>query len=172
MPTETYDVIIVGSGNAGLSAAASAAEHLGQSGKIVVLEKAPASWVGGNSTFTAGAYRTVFHGLDDVLPLVSNVSAELAGKIDMDAYSEQNFWDDLMRVTSGRSDAELAKTLVGESRDVTRWLHRQGIRFVLSFHRQAYEIDGRFKFWGGMVLAVQDGGKGLIQQHLANVTVP
>ena len=31
--------------------------------------------------------------------------------------------------------------------------------------RQAYEVDGRIKFWGGMVLTIVDGGKGLIAQH-------
>jgi succinate dehydrogenase/fumarate reductase flavoprotein subunit len=37
----------------------------------------------------------------------------------------------------------------------------------LSFNRQAYEVDGRFKFWGGLSLKTQDGGKGLIEDHMA-----
>ncbi|KAF2672686.1 fumarate reductase flavo protein subunit [Microthyrium microscopicum] len=167
---EPYDVIVIGSGNAGLSAAASAAHHLGPGARILVLEKAPREWAGGNSTFTAGAYRTVFHGLEDVLPLVSNVSEEQASRIDMNAYSEEDFMADLMRVTDGQADPELAKVLVQESRPTTHWLHQNGIRFNLSFHRQAYTIAQRQKFWGGMVLAVQQGGKGLIQQHLANIS--
>lgn len=31
--------------------------------------------------------------------------------------------------------------------------------------RQAYEVNGRIKFWGGMVLSTVDGGKGLIAQY-------
>src|ERR1700761_1289519 len=102
MPAQLVDVIVVGSGNAGFSAAASAKEHGAET--VVVLEKAPESWAGGNSTFTAGAYRTVFAGLQDVLPLVNNVSPDMVDKIDMNPYSEKNFMDDLNRMCSGRSD--------------------------------------------------------------------
>lgn len=167
MTVEIADVIIVGSGNAGFSAAASAIESGAK--KVILLEKSPESWAGGNSTFTAGAYRTVFHGLDDVLSLpCHNVTPELAKRIDMDAYREEDFWADLQRVTNGRSDPALGRALVAESNATTKWLAQNGIKFQLSFNRQAYEIDGRFKFWGGMVLMVVDGGKGLTAQHKAN----
>jgi precorrin 3B synthase CobZ len=166
MQTQIVDVIVVGSGNAGFCAAASAKEHGAES--IIVLEKAPESWAGGNSTFTAGAYRTIFSGLEDVLPLVNNVSSEMLGKIYMEPYTEQNFMDDLTRMCSGRSDPKLAKALVEESNETTKWLHKNGIKFQLSFNRQAYEIDGWQKFWGGMVLKVEDGGKGLTKQHQEN----
>jgi precorrin 3B synthase CobZ len=166
MPPQTVDVIVIGSGNAGFCAAASAIEA--GSTSVIVLEKAPKEWAGGNSTFTAGAYRTVFHGLKDVLPLVNNVGPELEGKIDMEAYTEENFTGDLERVCAGRSEKDLAEALVGESNETTKWLARNGIKFQLSFNRQAYEIDGRFKFWGGMVLKVEDGGKGVTKQHQEN----
>ncbi|KAF1813396.1 FAD/NAD(P)-binding domain-containing protein [Eremomyces bilateralis CBS 781.70] len=164
--TQTYDVIVIGSGNAGFSAASSALDH--GAARVLLVEKAPPQWAGGNSAFTAGAYRTVFHGLDDVLPLVENVSVETAKQIDMAPYTEADFRGDLDRMTSGRADAELVSALVGESNETTKWLAKNGVRFQLSFNRQAYQIDGRYKFWGGMVLSVVDGGKGLIQQHTAN----
>ena len=166
MATQTFDVIVIGSGNAGFSAASSAkdagAEH------VLLLEKAPEAWAGGNTTFTAGAYRTVFHGLEDVLPIVHNVTPEMAGKIDMDPYTEEDFMNDIKKVTSNRSNLALASRLIRESNETTKWLARNGIKFQLSFNRQAYEIDGRQRFWGGMVLSVVDGGKGLTQQHQAN----
>jgi precorrin 3B synthase CobZ len=166
MKSEVVDVIIVGGGNAGFSAAASAKEH--GANTVVVLEKAPEAWAGGNSTFTAGAYRTAFSGLQDVLALVNNVSPDMVDKIDMEPYTEKNFMDDMNRMCSGRSNPRLAKALVEESNESTKWLHKNGIRFQLSFNRQAYEIDGRQKFWGGMVLKVEDGGKGLTRQHQEN----
>ncbi|KAI9722551.1 MAG: hypothetical protein M1828_004546 [Chrysothrix sp. TS-e1954] len=166
MAAETYDVVVVGSGNAGFSAAVSAKENGAQ--RVLLLEKAPKDWAGGNTTFTAGAYRTVFHGLDDVLPLVNNVSPEMAKKIDMEPYSAEDFRRDLMKVTSNRSDPTLSKILIEESNDTTKWLAKNGVKFQLSFNRQAYEINGRQKFWGGMVLSVVDGGKGLTKQHQAN----
>lgn len=167
MFSETADVVVVGSGNAGFSAAASAKEH--GASKVILLEKSPSSWAGGNSTFTAGAYRTVFYGLEDVLLLpVHNVTREMESKIDMEPYLEKDFMNDLMRMTNGRSDRKLAEKLVRESNETTKWLSRNGVRFCLSFNRQAYEIAGRQKFWGGMVLMVEDGGKGLIRQHQGN----
>ncbi|MCJ1311391.1 hypothetical protein MMC25_005062, partial [Agyrium rufum] len=163
---EQWDVIVVGSGNAGFCSTISAREH--GATKVLLLEKAPEAWAGGNTTFTAGAYRTVFHGLRDVLPMVQNVTSEMVEKIDMEAYTEENFMDDLMRVTNNRSDPELASVLVKESNTTTKWLAKNGVKFQLSFNRQAYEINGRHKFWGGMVLSVVDGGKGLTRQHQAN----
>lgn len=166
MTSQQYDVIVVGSGNAGFSAAASAKEN--GATRVLLLEKAPLAWAGGNTTFTAGAYRTVFYGLEDVLPLVNNVPADLVDKIDMEPYTEDDFMNDIKRVTNNRSHPELASALVKESNATTKWLANNGIKFQLSFNRQAYEIGGRYKFWGGMVLMVEDGGKGLTQQHQAN----
>ena len=145
METQRYDVIVVGSGNAGFSAASSAKES--GANKVLVLEKAPASWAGGNTTFTAGAYRTSFAGLHDVLPLVENVSPEVVDRIDMAPYTERDFLDDLKRVTNDRTDPELSTVLVNESNATTKWLARNGIKFQLSFNRQAYQLEGRFKFW-------------------------
>lgn len=166
MAVQAYDVVVVGSGNAGFSAAASAKDY--GAGGVLLLEKAPEAWAGGNTTFTAGAYRTVFHGLQDVLPIVHNVGLNMADKIDMDPYTEDDFMNDIKKVTSNRSNPVLASTLVVESNETTKWLAQNGVNFQLSFNRQAYEINGRQKFWGGMVLSVVDGGKGLTQQHQAN----
>ena len=128
-----YDVIVVGSGNAGFSAALSAKENGAH--KVLLVDKCPPEWAGGNTYFTAGAYRTVFHGLEDVLELVGNVDNETAKRIDMKGYSRDDFWGDLMRVTSGRADPELGKVLVEESRETVRWLASKGIKFQLSFNR-------------------------------------
>ena len=131
--TPEYDIIVVGSGNAGFSAALSAREHGAQ--RVLLVDKCPPDWGGGNSYFTAGAYRTVFHGLDDVLELVHNVDSDTAERIDMQPYTKDDFWNDLMRVTEGRADKELARVLIDESRDTVRWLSSKGIKFQLSFNR-------------------------------------
>jgi succinate dehydrogenase/fumarate reductase flavoprotein subunit len=162
-PTLTTDVLIIGGGNAGFSAAISAS----QSGAkhVLLIDKCPEDWAGGNSYFTAGAFRTVHGGLDDVLPLVNNVDTETSKLIDLDPYTSDDFLKDLERVTAGKYDRALGRKLVEESNEAVKWLAGNGVRFQLSFNRQAYKVGGRFKFWGGMCLKTEDGGKGLVDDH-------
>lgn len=128
------DVLVVGGGNAGFSAALSAAQS--HAGKIILIDKCPEDWAGGNSHFTAGAFRTAHGGLSDLLPIITNVDAEMAKIIDLDPYTTDDFLDDMERVTHGRYDKELGKTLVGESNDVVKWLANTGLGFQLGFNRQ------------------------------------
>jgi succinate dehydrogenase/fumarate reductase flavoprotein subunit len=134
--------------------------------QVLLVDKCPAEWVGGNGYFTAGAHRTVHQGLQDILTVVRNVSQETADKIDMAPYSHDDFVSDIMRLGSGKSDRSLVNALVDNSRQTIAWLATHvGVPFTLSFNRQAYEVNGRHKFWGGMVLSVEEGGKGLITAH-------
>ncbi|KAF6815661.1 fumarate reductase flavoprotein subunit [Colletotrichum musicola] len=169
LPTTECDVLVVGSGNAGFSAAISAAETKVGDRKptVLLIDKCPKDWVGGNSYFTAGAYRTTHGGLADVLPLVNNVSADQAAKIDLAPYTSDDFQKDMDNVCMGHSDKDLARVLISDSRSTIQWLKDNGIRFQLSFNRQAYEVDGKIKFWGGLCLKTENGGKGLIEDHIA-----
>ncbi|KAK7740008.1 hypothetical protein SLS62_011179 [Diatrype stigma] len=162
IPTDV-DVLVIGGGNAGFCSAISAAESGAR--HVLLIDSCPEEWAGGNTYFTAGAFRTVHHGLSDILPIVNNLDKELAAKIDVEPYTATNFADDIARICVGRSDPDLSRTLVDESNAAVKWLAKNGVRFQLSFNRQAYEIDGRFKFWGGLCLKTQDGGKGLIEDH-------
>jgi precorrin 3B synthase CobZ len=162
---QAIDVLVVGGGHAGFSAAIAAAEA--GAVRVVLIEKAPETWAGGNSYFTAGAFRTVHNGTTDLLPLVNNVDDEKAKLIDMEPYTADDFGKDMERLCSGRSDPNLTRVLINDSNDTIKWLAKHGIRFQLSFNRQAYEVNGRYKFWGGMALKTKDGGKGLIADHQA-----
>ncbi|KAL4958580.1 FAD binding domain-containing protein [Aspergillus filifer] len=159
--------LVIGSGNAGLCSALSASENGAR--RVLLIDSCPESWAGGNTYFTAGAFRTAHNGLDSILPLVNNVDSSTAAKIDMEPYTETDFARDIERICLGRSSRELSAILVRESKDAVNWLHSHGVRFQLSFNRQAYEIDGRFKFWGGLALKTQDGGKGLVRDELSAV---
>ncbi|KAE8149754.1 FAD binding domain-containing protein [Aspergillus avenaceus] len=158
-------VLVIGGGNAGFCAAISAAQVQG-AGKVVLIDKCPSEWAGGNSYFTAGAFRTVHNGLEDLLPIVNNVDTATAKTIDLPPYTEADFTNDMIRVTGKRTDKALCQVLVNDSNDTVKWLANNGVRFQLSFNRQAYKVNGRTKFWGGLALKTQDGGKGLIQDHL------
>ena len=159
-----FDCVVVGSGHAG-SCAALAASDAGLR-RVLIVDKCPEGWAGGNGYFTAGAHRTVHSGLHDLLPIVQNVKPDTAAKIDMGAYTAEQFTSDIMRLGGSRSDPALVKAVVDGSRSAIDWLARRvNMPFTLSFNRQAYLVNGRQKFWGGMVLSTEDGGKGVIRAH-------
>ena len=69
--TVDWDVLVVGSGHAGSCAALAAVEAGVPGSRVLIVDKCPAEWAGGNGYFTAGAHRTAHGGLQDLLPLVS-----------------------------------------------------------------------------------------------------
>ena len=163
MPT-TYDVVIVGSGNAAFSAAHAARERVEC---VLLLEKAPREWAGGNSYFTAGAFRITYESLDELRPILADLTDERKNEIDLPAYTPQDFAADMQRLTHGRCDPELTAILVNEATEVARWLHRKGIRWTLLTTRQAFRVGRKLRFWGGLALGTVGGGPGLIEQHMA-----
>ncbi len=154
-----YDVIIVGGGNAALCAALAAREG---GARPLVVECAPQAERGGNSRFSAGAMRVAYNGVADLARLMPDLTAEDRAITDFGAYPEDQFYDDLCRVTQYRTTPRLAETLVGRSFDTMMWMRGKGIRFAPIYGRQAFKIDGRFKFWGGLTVEAWGGGPGLI----------
>jgi len=155
----TYDVVIVGGGNAALCAALSAREH---SKQVLVLERAPEEEAGGNSRFTAGLMRIVYNGVDDLKKLI-DLSEEEVARTDFGAYTAEQFIDDMARVTEFRCDPDLTELLVKESYPAALWMRHKGVRFTAAWGRQAFNIGGRFKFWGGLTLEAVGGGPGLVE---------
>ncbi|MQA10373.1 MAG: FAD-dependent oxidoreductase [Pseudonocardiaceae bacterium] len=152
-------VVVVGGGNAALCAALSAREH---GASVTVLERAPERLRGGNTAFTAGAMRVAYDGVDDLSTLVPDLSEDVLAITDFGSYPTSAFLDDLARVTEYRSDPELASILVERSLPTLQWMRGKGVRFVPIFGRQAFKVDGRFKFWGGLTVEVSGGGPGLV----------
>lgn len=105
-----YDVAVLGGGNAALCAALTAAER---GARVIVLERAPREFRGGNSRHTRNL-RCMHTAPTDVLA---------------DAYSEDEFMTDLMRVTGGVTDQTLARMMVRGSADLPRRMSRFGVRF-------------------------------------------
>ena len=161
---ERCHIVIAGAGNAAFSAAHAAAER-GQ--RVLVLEKAPREWAGGNSYFTAGAFRTTYDGLEDLRPILEELSDEQAAATELPSYTPEDFVADMERVTEGRFNKELTTVLANDAADTIRWLHEKGLRYRLMYDRQSFEVNGKRRFWGGLVLGTVGGGKGLVQQHLA-----
>jgi tricarballylate dehydrogenase len=158
-----WDVVVVGAGNAAFCAAQAAAEN---GAKVLMVERAPKDLMGGNSRFTAGAFRCVYDGVDDLKAIMPDLTKDEIDRSDFGTYTSDHFYDDMFRVTQYRTDGELCDRLVGRSRDTMRWLHAKGMKFDPIWGRQAYLIDGKFKFWGGLTVESKGGGPGLIEQHL------
>lgn len=152
------DVVVIGAGNAGLCAALSAREA---GASVVVLESSPKSQRGGNSAYTGGAMRTVFGGVEDLKKL-TDIDPAIEERSDFGRYTKEDFLDDLASVTEYRCDPDLAATLVDENFQALEWMRGKGVRFNTSHGRQAYEVDGRFVFWGGLAVEVVGGGIGLV----------
>jgi tricarballylate dehydrogenase len=153
-----YDVIVVGGGNAALCAALSAREHCQ---RVLVLERAPEEESGGNSRFTAGLMRVVYNGAEDLKKLIELSDDEVA-RTDFGTYTAEQFLDDMARVTEYRCDPDLTELLVKESFPAALWMRSKGVRFTAAWGRQAFNIGGRFKFWGGLTLEAVGGGPGLV----------
>ena len=160
------DVIVIGAGNAGLVAALAALER---DRSVLVLERAPRDHAGGNSYYTAGATRITHEGLEDLLDLVE--PDERHARTVVPPYSAEDYLRDLHRVTDGRTDPDMARTLTSEATSTLRWLRkRHGLRYRLMYERQAYETEeGSYMFWGGLHVGNVDGGVGLIADELAAV---
>ena len=153
------DVAIVGAGNAALSAALAAADA---GAEVVVLEAAPEAERGGNSAFTAGAMRVTYDGVADIQKLVPDLSEADIKSADFGSYSFDDYFDDMARITQHRADPDLLEILIRQSLPALEWMRGHGVRFQPSFGRQAYKVDGRFKFWGGLAVETWGGGPGLV----------
>ena len=153
------DVVVVGAGNAAMCAALAAKDA---GARVVVLEKAPEAECGGNSVFTGGATRFAFNNVDELRDVL-DISEEEAHNADFGSYTEEDFLDDMGRVTQYRCDPDLTEMLVRNSRQAMGWMKKKGVRFEAMYGRQAHKVDGKFKFFGGMVAAFWGAGAGLIE---------
>lgn len=104
------DVLVIGGGNAALCAALMAREA---GARVLLLEAAPRAWRGGNSAHTRNL-RCMHDAPQDVL---------------VEAYSEEEFWQDLLKVTGGLTDEHLARMVIRASSTCRGWMRRHGVHF-------------------------------------------
>ncbi len=105
-----FDVLVIGGGNAALCAALTAREA---GASVLLLEAAPRAWRGGNSAHTRNL-RCMHDGPQDVL---------------VDSYPEEEFWQDLLRVTQGQTNEALARLVIRTSSTCRDWMRRHGVHF-------------------------------------------
>jgi tricarballylate dehydrogenase len=163
---EKFDVIVVGAGNAATCAALSAREA---GAEVLMLEVAPEEARGGNSCFTGGAFRVVYHGAADLARLIPDMNETELRDVDFGTYTEEEYFDDMGRMTQYRCDPDLTEILIRRSFETAVWMREKGVRFQLGLGRQAFRVDGKFKFWGGLACHIWGGGKELMKALHARV---
>jgi tricarballylate dehydrogenase len=137
---DAFDLVIVGGGNAGLSAALTA-RRVGA--RVVVLESAPRHFRGGNSRHTRN-FRCSHAGPTEVLT---------------ESYSEDEFLADLNRVTEHEADQALARLLIARSGSCPAWMSQFGVRFQSSLRGTLHLSRTNVFFLGG--------GKALMNSYYA-----
>ncbi|MDQ7747148.1 FAD-dependent tricarballylate dehydrogenase TcuA [Hydrogenophaga pseudoflava] len=124
------DVLVIGGGNAALCAALMAREA---GACVLLLEAAPREWRGGNSAHTRNL-RCMHDAPQDVL---------------VDAYPEEEFWQDLLKVTGGKTDEALARLVIRASASCRPWMVRHGVRFQPSLSGALHTARTNAFFMGG-----------------------
>lgn len=173
-----YDVIVVGAGNAALAAAVSAKTN--GANRVLVLEKAPKEARGGNTHFSGGLLRYAFDNKDQAIDLIPNVEKTYPEYRDgIDPYPAKRFRDDLMKVTSGRSDPQLSDILINQSYMTVRWMRDMGIpmeparSFGGEVAKDARGLEGvrtgkGVRWQPGCVIRAVGQGKGLSKSWFAS----
>jgi tricarballylate dehydrogenase len=138
--TGPFDVLIAGGGNAALCAAITAREA---GASVLLLESAPIEFRGGNSRHTR-----------NIRYLHDQGNEFLTGP-----YPEEEFWEDLQRVTGGNNDPEMARLAIRQSNNVGDWMAAHGCRFQPAMRGTLHLARTNAFFLGG--------GKALINSYYA-----
>ncbi len=124
------DVLVIGGGNAALCAALMARE---EGATVMLLEASPREWRGGNSQHTRNL-RCMHDTPQDVL---------------VDAYPEEEYWQDLLKVTGGATNEALARLVIRASSTCRPWMRKHGVRFQPSLSGALHTARTNAFFMGG-----------------------
>src|SRR3954465_13026927 len=130
MAEDKLDVLVIGGGNAALCAALMAREA---GASVLLLEASPREWRGGNSMHV-GNLRCMHDAPQDVL---------------LEAYPEEEFWQDLQKVTGGATNEKPERVLIRASSHCRNWMRRHGVRFQPSLAGTLHLSRTNAFFMGG-----------------------
>ncbi|TQR33074.1 FAD-dependent tricarballylate dehydrogenase TcuA [Campylobacter sp. MIT 99-7217] len=137
-----YDLVVIGAGNAALCSAIAAFEANSKL-KIAILESSPKKWRGGNSQHTRNL-RSMHEAPTDVLS---------------DSYSEDEFFEDVFKVTKGQTNEEYARFVISRTPQAVEWAKKHGVRFQPSM-RGTLHLGRTNAFFLG-------GGKALVNAYFS-----
>ena len=125
----SYDVIVVGGGNAAMCAALSARK---KGSRVLLMEKAAPEDRGGNCPYTGGGFRFTHNGEEDIRPLLADPSALREQGAQIGPYTAEAYRSDMLERTGGLTDPDLLSTLIAESYPTVLWMKERGIDFETS----------------------------------------
>lgn len=157
------NVIIVGSGNAALCAGIAALEN---GAKVKILEAAGKVEAGGNSKYTAGAMRFVYNNNEDLFPLIKDIDDERIKDTEFGSYTKAKFQSDLLGFNDGKPLSLQQEILISKSYETMLWLASHNVKFDPIYNRQTFQKNGKHIFWGGLTLAAEGEGVGLVEAEL------
>ncbi len=160
---QRWDIVVVGSGNAALCAGIAALEAGRQ---VLMIEKAAPELGGGNSKYTAGAMRFVYNATEQLMPLLRDPQDPRLATAEFGCYGADQFAEDLLRFNDGQPLSPEQRALIDRSYETMLWLAGHDIKFEPIFSRQSFKRDGKDVFWGGLTLAAQNEGVGLVEAEL------
>ncbi|WP_428846161.1 FAD-dependent tricarballylate dehydrogenase TcuA [Metallosphaera javensis (ex Hofmann et al. 2022)] len=130
---DEYDIIVIGGGNAALVSAITSAEN---GKKVLLLERAPKEFRGGNSKFTR-SIRYVHEEPDEFTTR---------------EYTEDQFIRDIINITNGQTNLEISKYIVKRSEDLPKWMENHKVKLKKA-------VKGAFHYSGTNAFIMGGGGQ-------------
>lgn len=127
--TAEYDVVVVGAGNAGLTAALAAQEA---GARVLVLESANEAERGGNTRFSGAIFRATHEGIESIKPILDESSDRWFDIVETDAYTAADYRADWMRTSQDLPDPRLVDIVIDKSWETLLWMHGKGVEFELT----------------------------------------
>lgn len=170
MSSHHFDVVVVGAGNAGLTAALAAQEA---GARVLVLEAASFEQRGGNSRFTGGIFRTTHEGLEAIKPVLHSDSDKYLDKVTVGPYTVEDYTTDWSSTSEGRQDADLMRLTIERSWETVQWMHGKGVGFEITADKlvdpSKQEADKTYALAPGGAIRSWEEGVGLIENLFAAV---
>ena len=132
LPSQQFDVIVIGGGNAGLIAALSAYEH---GAKVAIVEAAPKEERGGNSRFAGSIFRLVHNGISDIETLLDPSAKAKLARVTIGPYTKERYSQDMLRTSRGFCDKEKMVVMMDHSFETVQWMRDKGVKFQLTLNK-------------------------------------
>ncbi|MEW6377401.1 MAG: FAD-dependent tricarballylate dehydrogenase TcuA [Thermodesulfobacteriota bacterium] len=166
MANSKYDVIVVGAGNAAVIAALAAHE---KGAKVLVLEKAPPEWRGGNSYFTTGVFRVAYENPHEImLKLMPHIPRTQIESYLIEDFPKDKFYNTVMQITEGMADPQQVELIAKESLPILEWMANQGFEWEPGQGAGVFRRGDKIVLGvGGMAFQTRGGGAGLSDRGFA-----